>query len=97
MTTFEMLKDTMDSNGYAYFDKDAFLHDATKVCYIPENAESLDECFTYLDLKDEVETFVKNNPNYLIEHETTIEAILYNMFESLEWEFPVTWLEQLTY
>lgn len=91
------LKDEMECNGYAYFDRDAFLHEATKVCYIPENAETLDECYTYLDLRDEVEHFVSTNPEYLIEHETTVEAILNNMFENITWEFPSTYLDQLDY
>ena len=89
------LKDKMECNGYAYFDNDAFLHEATKVCYIPENAETLDECFTYLDLKSEVEEWIKSNPEYLTEHETTVEDIVRNMFENLEWTFPSTYLNEL--
>ena len=91
----EDLKDKMDCNGYAYFDNDAFLNEATKVCYIPENAETLDDCYTYLDLKSKVEEWVKNNPEYLIEHETTVEAILISMFENIEWVFPNTYLNDL--
>lgn len=90
------LRDQMECNGYAYFDRDAFLNDATKVCYIPENAETLDECYTYLDLRDEVEEWAKDNPDYLIEHETTTDSILKWMFENLEWEFPSTYLNELT-
>lgn len=61
--SIEELRESMESNGYAYFDKDAFLNEATKVCYIPENAETLEDCFTYLDLKGEVEEFCKNTQN----------------------------------
>ena len=89
------LRDQMECNGYAYFDKDAFLNDATKVCYIPENAETLDECYTYLDLRDEVEAWAEDNPDYLIEHETTIDDTLKWMFENLEWEYPSTYLNEL--
>jgi|LSQX01.2.fsa_nt_gb hypothetical protein len=39
--SIEELRESMESNGYAYFDEDAFLNEATKVCYIPENAETL--------------------------------------------------------
>ena len=93
----EELKDSMECNGYAYFDKDAFLNDATKVCYIPENAETLDDCFTYLDLRDEVEEWAKYNQDYLEEHETTIDAVLIGMFENIEWSFPSTYLNRLNY
>ena len=95
--TFEELKDSMDCNGFAYFNTDAFFNDATKVCYIPENAESLEECFTYLDLVEEVKLFLDRNPNYLRDHDTTILDIVLNMYDCLEWEFPVTWLEGLEY
>ena len=91
----EDLKDEMECNGYAYFDRDAFLNEATKVCYIPENAETLEDCYTYLDLRDEVEDFVTTNTGYLTEHETTVDAILTRMFEDLEWEFPGTYLANL--
>ena len=93
----EELKDSMECNGYAYFDNDAFLNDATKVCYIPENAETLDDCFTYLDLRYEVEKWAKDNQDYLEEHETTIDAVLIGMFENIEWTFPTTYLEGLNY
>jgi hypothetical protein len=89
------LREEMECNGYAYFDRDAFVNDATKVCYIPENAETLDECYTYLDLRDEVEEWAKDNQDYLEEHETTKEAILNTMFENLEWTFPSTYLAEL--
>lgn len=89
------LRYQMECNGYAYFDRDAFLNDATKVCYIPENAETLDECYTYLDLRGEVDEWCKDNQDYLAEHETTMEDILNNMFENLEWEYPSTYLNEL--
>jgi hypothetical protein len=89
------LREEMECNGYAHFDRDAFVNDATKVCYIPENAEMLDECYTYLDLRDEVEEWAKDNQDYLEEHETTKEAILNAMFENLEWTFPSTYLAEL--
>jgi len=91
----EDLKNEMDCNGHAYFNKDAFLHEATKICYIPENAETLEDCFTYLDLRSEVEEWAENNLEYLIEHETTVEAILIRMFEDIEWTFPNTYLNDL--
>ncbi len=95
MKTLEELKESMECNGYAYFNEDAFFNNALEICYIPENAEDLEDCFTYLDLRSEVEEFVKNNPNYLKEHETTIEDILKLMFENIEWTFPSTYLNEL--
>lgn len=95
--SLDELKSSMSSNGYAYFDNDAFLNDATKVCYIPENAETLDECFTYLDLRNEVELWKLDNEDYFIEHETNVDSVLTNMFENLSWEFPSTFLDQLNY
>lgn len=96
-TIFDALTETMDCNGYAYFDNDAFNNKTDKVCYIPENAEDLEDCFNYEALKSEVENWLENNPDYLEEHETTVEAIVTWMYEELSWEFPSTWLDSLDY
>lgn len=93
----EDLKEGMECNGYAYFNTDAFFNDALKVCYIPENAETLEECFTYLDLRKEVEDWLKLNPDYLETHETDLESVLLGMFENITWEFPSTYLDGLDY
>ena len=53
--------------------------------------------FTYLDLKSKVEEWIKSNPEYLTEHETTVEDIVRNMFENLEWTFPSTYLNELVW
>jgi hypothetical protein len=95
MKTFEDYQEYYD--GVCYKDYDAFLNDATAVCYIPENAVGLDDCFTYLDLKSEVEEWKKDNEDYFTEHETTVEAVIQNMFQCLSWEFPSTFLQQLDY
>ena len=63
----------------------------------PENAEDLSEAFTYSDLMNEVVQWKKDNEDYFIEHNTDIWAVLDNMFESLSWEFPSTFLDQLDY
>lgn len=94
MKTFE---DYRDETQECYKNYDAFKDKSGEVCYIPENAESLDDAFNYSDLRDEVKLFIQVNPNYLTEHETTIDAIVDNMFTSLSWEFPSTFLEQLDY
>jgi hypothetical protein len=93
----EYYKEKMECNGYAYFDNDAFLNEATKICYIPENAETIDDAFTYLDLRHEVEEWAEKNSAYIIEHDTDIGSILKSMYENLSWEFPSTYLDGLDY
>lgn len=80
MKTFEDYREKMQE---CYKNYDAFKEKSGEVCYIPENAESLDDAFTYSDLKDEVKLFIQVNPNYLKEHGITIETIVDNMFASL--------------
>lgn len=94
MKTFEQYQDEMNP---FYKDFKAFKNKTGAVCYIPENAESLSEAFTYSDLRNEVLNWAENNNDYLSEHETDVESILTNMFESLSWEFPSTFLDQLDY
>lgn len=94
MKTFE---DYQKEMGTCFKDYDAFQNDKEAICYIPENAESLDEAFSYLDLRYEVETFLEDNPGYLVEHQVTMEDVLTSMFELLSWEFPSTYLQQLDY
>lgn len=83
--------------GVCYKDDEAFLKQNGEICYIPENAENLSNCFDYSDLKDEVVNWKKDNEDYFTEHETTVDAVLTNMFENLSWEFPSTFLDQLNY
>jgi len=94
MKTFEDYQDEMNP---CYKNYEEFQKKSGAICYIPENAESLDEAFTYSDLKNEVVTWLQDNQDYLTEHETTLDAILTNMFECLSWEFPSTYLDQLNY
>jgi hypothetical protein len=94
MKTFEQYQDEMNP---FYKNFQAFKNKTGAVCYIPENSESLSEAFTYSDLKNEVVNWAENNHEYLAEHETNIKSILTNMFESLSWEFPSTFLDQLDY
>jgi hypothetical protein len=93
--TLEEITANMEYNGYAYFDKDAFYNDAPKVCYVPENAESIEDAYTYLDLRDAVDKFTKDNPEWLEENDINKETLLIVMFQNLSWEFPETYLEGL--
>ncbi len=95
MKTFEDYQN--ETIGSCYKDYEAFKNKSGAICYIPENSESLSEAFTYSDLRNEVICFLQQNTDYLTEHETTLEAILINMFECLSWEFPSTFLDQLDY
>ena len=45
--SFDEVCDSMEFNGYAYLNKDNFLQKNNEPCYIPENADSLDEVETY--------------------------------------------------
>ena len=94
MKTFE---DYQDEMNLCYKDYEAFKNKSGAICYIPENAEDLSEAFTYSDLMNEVVQWKKDNEDYFIEHNTDIWAVLDNMFESLSWEFPSTFLDQLDY
>ena len=85
----------MYCNGYAYFNVDAFHNKTDKVCYIPENAESPKDYFTYNDLLNEVIDWRKDNEDYFEFHHTTTEAVLEGMYENIEWSFPSTYLESL--
>ena len=94
MKTFEDYQEEMNP---CYKDYEAFKNKSVAVCYIPEDAESLEDAFTYSDLRNEVVFWLQNNEDYLTEHQTTLDAILINMFECLSWEFPSTFLDQLDY
>ena len=93
--TFEQLKETMDCNGYAYFNGEAFQNKTNEVCYIPANAESLKDCFNYWDLKNEVECFLENCPDVAIN--LSVEEITEIMFDNIEWVFPITYLREFFY
>ena len=83
--------------GTCFKDDKAFNNKSKAICYIPENAESLSEAFTYSDLKNEVVNFLNLNTEYLKDHETDLESVLENMYEELSWEFPSTFLDRLDY
>jgi len=92
MTTLKTYLETDNYNGIVYKDYNAFKNNPNSVCYIPENAEDLDDTFTYQDLYAMV-------AEYLEETETTygndVESFTSDMFDCLEWEFPSTYLDNL--
>jgi len=94
---FKSICDSMECNGYSYFNNTAFANKTDEPCYIPENGTTIEDIYTYNDLLNLVCVWTSENPEYTIEHQTTPEAILQNMYENITHEFPSTFLEQLDY
>ena len=88
---FENIIDSMETNGYAYYNKEAFLNKTNKVCYVPENAEKIEECYTYWDLYQLCLDYCDENQDYPF----TPSELVINMYDNLEWVFPETWLNEL--
>lgn len=93
----EKLKETMLYNGYSYFDTEAFNNKSDKICYIPENAETIEDCYNYEKLEREVEVWATNNPDFLVEYNLSIRDLVVNLYCNIAWEFPSTWLEGIDY
>lgn len=87
--------DTLDTNGYAYFDRAEFNNKSDKPCYVPENADDVDDIYNYQSMLVEVNEWVENNPNYLTDNGLTVEDLLENIYNSLVWENLSTYLESL--
>lgn len=94
----------MESNGYASIHTENFNENHDLPCYIPENAENKHDIFSRKDLKREVENWLdrEDTKEYLLEaydgvmpkiNEEFINNQVINLFESLTWEFPSTYLE----
>lgn len=92
MKTFEDYQEEM--NTY-YKDYNAFINKESNICYIPENADSLEEVFTYNNLFELCEEWANDNLDYMEENNITVGELTENMFETLSWEFPSTFLDQL--
>lgn len=89
--TFEQYKADMECNGYSHFDKDAFDNKLDEVCYIPENADTLEETFSKNDLLELCKEFVEDNDLKKV----TAETVLEELWTRLEWTFPSTELDQM--
>ena len=81
----------MECNGYSHFDKDAFDNKPDEVCYIPENADTLEETFSKNDLLQLCKEFVEDNDLKKV----TAETVLEELWTRLEWTFPSTELDQM--
>jgi hypothetical protein len=64
------------------------------VIYIPENAETLNDTFTYNELFEICWDFTINNKEFCNNQKLTAKDLFQNMMGTLEWEFPSTWLDQ---
>ena len=96
----------MDSNGYASKHDVNFETRPDLPCYIPENADCLDDIITRDDIEQLVREWLKNDDakEYLIEaydgvmptiHETFINNFVRHVYESLEWTCVETYLDNL--
>jgi hypothetical protein len=94
MKTFEDYQEEMNPYYKSY---EAFIGDGTAICYIPENAESLEDAFTYLDLWETCEEWANDNAGYMSKNNLTVGELMEHMFEALSWEFPTTFLNELDY
>ena len=91
--TFEELKENMDYNGYAYFSDIDFKKKTHNICYIPENATSIGDCYSYWDLYVLCKEWLDDNKT----SEFTAVDLVRNLYENIEWTFPGTWLTELNY
>lgn len=92
----------MDSNGFAYFNDDNFRQKNDAPCYIPENAETEDDVFSYKDLVNEVEEWMQTEEAkaYIEANENqaqTVESWVQMLYEDLEWQSPSTLLLEYSY
>lgn len=96
----------MDSNGYASFHNENFLNSPNLPCYIPENAEDINDIYTRKDLQREVEEWLDTEEakEYLVEaydgvapevNEEFINNFVVDVYQGLTWEFPSTYLDSM--
>lgn len=97
----------MDTNGYASFHNENFLNSPDLPCYIPENAEDRHDIFTRNDIDMQVREWLDTEEakDYLVEvydgvapevNEEFINSFVVDVYESLTWEYPSTYLDSLT-
>jgi hypothetical protein len=65
------------------------------VIYIPENAETLNETYTYDELYEMCREWSLDNKNYCNKEKLTAKDLMTNMMDTIDWQFPNTWLEEL--
>jgi hypothetical protein len=86
----------MEFNNAIYFNKQAFESKSSiHYCYIPENADSITDCYTYADLLKAVLEWQVDNKDYFVDNDTTPKNLTKSMFSELSGEFPETYLNDL--
>jgi hypothetical protein len=96
----------LDSNGSASFSTENFFNSPKMPCYVPENAEDRHDIFSREDLTRVVEEWLdrEETQEYLLEtydgvmpeiNEEFINNQVINLYESLTWEYPSTYLDNL--
>ena len=94
----------MESNSYSLFHKENFLTNKKLPCYIPENADDINDIFSREDLRNEVIEWLdrEDTIEYLLEiydnvmpkiDDKFIDDWTISLFEGLTWEYPSTYLE----
>lgn len=94
----------MDCNGYSFFNREAFDTNSSEPCYIPESAEDFEDIYSRRDLLRLTKEFLDENPEWLEEVNPDnmskgdyASILVVDMYNSLEWEAPETWLQQRLY
>jgi hypothetical protein len=84
-------------NGWVYKNYDAFNERIRRICYIPENGETLEDGYYYKDFLGMAEEFIERNEDvqkYCNETNTTADDIARNLFDLVDWQHPETLLDE---
>ena len=71
--TFEEWCDSMETNGYSYFDLKEFQNESDNPCYISENASGLNDIVSFQDMVEIAESKLKE---LMLVHEKDYELEL---------------------
>lgn len=91
------MREELDTNGYAFFDEEAFKEQGSRICYIPENAETEKDMYSYEKILNEVKEWAEQNTDFMIEHGLTPTKLAENVFYGSKESgvFPSTYLADL--
>lgn len=82
--TLDNLKQSMDFNGYSWFDLDAYQSKGNKPCFIPENADSLQDVKSWNSLFNEALETVKTKDFLLTVCENYDDEIAVKLLEPVK-------------
>lgn len=96
--TLDEWKNSMNTNGYSYFDEKEFSKKSSLPCYIAENAEGLDDIESYQSMYEKAISYITNELAGCSDcgdthryADTLLNAFFDNISEA--WEFFSTFLE----